>query len=167
MSKSKEVLKMAEALLKKYGDDAVVRSGRKIEAIPTGSLSLDLAIGVGGLPRGRICDLYGRESAGKSMICTSVLAQVQKMGGIPVYIDAENAFDEKWATVLGVDCSPEKLIRLSPSCGEEAFDMAEDALKSGADLIIIDSTAALVPIDLVEKAMADGMIIGRQAALMS
>lgn len=166
-SNSKEILKVASDLLKKYGDDVVVRDGRKVDFIKTGSISLDAAIGIGGFPRGRICDLYGRESAGKSMVATCVVAEVQKFGGFPVYIDAENAFDERWAKVLGVDCTPEKLLRLSPSTGEQAFDIAEDVIKKGADLVVIDSTAALIPQECVERPMEDGALIGRQAALIA
>lgn len=167
MPNVKEIMKFAQTLTKKYGEDVLVRSGRQMEAISTGSLSLDLAIGVGGLPRGRICDFYGRESAGKSMIASSVVAQTQKLNGFPVYIDAENAFDEKFATILGVDCSEDKLLRLSPNTGESAFDMAEDSLKNGADLVVIDSTAALIPQECIDRPMEDGMLIGRQAALIS
>lgn len=164
---NKEILKTAKALLEKYGDDVIVRSGRIIESIPTGSFSLDLAIGVGGLPRGRICDFYGRPSSGKSMVATSIVAQVQKAGGFSVYIDAENAFDEKWAKVLGVDSSPDKMIRISPSYGEQAFDIAETFIKAGVDLIVIDSTAALVPKEYTERSMEDGAVIGVQARLIS
>ena len=166
-SKPKNAVKLAEDLIKKYGEDTVVRAGRKMDVIPTGLLSLDLAIGIGGWPRGRFSDLYGKPSSGKTMVATIAVKECQKLGGLPVYIDAENSWDERWASVLGVDFDPTKLIHLQPDSGEQAFDMAEDSLKKGADLVVIDSTAALVPQDCIDRPMTDGAMIGRQAALIS
>lgn len=158
---------ITENILKEYGEDIIVAPGRKVESISTGSLSLDLAIGVNGLPRGRICDFYGRESAGKTMLAASVVASVQKNNGVAVYIDAENGFDEHWASILGVDLSKDKLIRISPDYGEQAFDIAEKFIRAGVDLIVIDSTAALVPKNFVERSMEDTALIGLQARMIS
>lgn len=163
----KDIKKLTDYIRKKYGEDTIVSAGRKLDVISTGSISLDMAIGIGGLPRGRVCDFYGQYSAGKSMLASSVVAQCQKNGGICVYIDAENAFDEKFASILGVDLDPQKLIRVYPETGERAFDIAEQYIKAGVDLVVIDSSAALIPQEFVERSMEDSTLIGLQARLIS
>jgi len=161
-----DLKKLSEYIKEKYGEDTLILPGTKHEFYSTGSIGLDIAIG-GGLPKGRICDYYGLPSAGKSMLSLSAIAQVQKNNGVCAYIDAENAFDERWAKVLGVDLSPERLIRINPSHGEQVFDLTEEFIKCGIDLIVIDSTAALIPLELVERSMEDASLIGLQARLIS
>lgn len=163
----KELGKINDYISKKYGEDIIVVPGKKHDVVSTGSIGLDLAIGVGGLPRGRICDFYGMPSAGKSMLASSVIAQVQKGGGKCVLIDAENGFDEHWASILGVNSDPNELIRIFPDTGEQAFDMTEEYLKAGIELVVIDSTAALVPQEFLERSMEDSALIGLQARMIS
>jgi recombination protein RecA len=154
---------------KQFGRGAIMRLGEQnkleIEAIPTGSLSLDLALGIGGLPRGRITELYGPESAGKSTLAQHVIAEAQKIGGMAAYIDVEHALDPTYARALGVRI--EDLLVSQPDTGEQALEICEALVRSNAvDVIIIDSVAALVPRAEIEGEMGDSLP-GLQARLMS
>ncbi len=170
----KEKQKALEAALahieKRFGKGAVMRLGEakaliQVEAIPTGSLSLDLALGVGGVPRGRIVELYGQEGSGKTTIALHILAEVQKRGGIAAFIDAEHALDPDYARALGVDV--DNLLIAQPDTGEQALEIADELVRSGAiDAFVIDSVAALVPRVELEGAMGDQQP-GLQARLMS
>ncbi|MEE4177875.1 MAG: recombinase RecA [Bacteroides sp.] len=145
----------------KLGDSAVV----PVEAISTGSLTLDLALGTGGLPRGRVVEIYGPESSGKTTLAIHAIAEAQKAGGIAAFIDAENAFDSNYAKKLGVDI--ENLLVSQPDNGEQALEIAENLIRSGAiDIIVIDSVAALTPKSEIEGEMGDSKM-GLQARLMS
>ncbi|MDX9941675.1 MAG: recombinase RecA [Bacteroidales bacterium] len=145
----------------KLGDSAVV----PVEAISTGSLTLDLALGTGGLPRGRVVEIYGPESSGKTTLAIHAIAEAQKAGGIAAFIDAENAFDSNYAKRLGVDI--ENLLVSQPDNGEQALEIAENLIRSGAiDIIVIDSVAALTPKAEIEGEMGDSKM-GLQARLMS
>lgn len=163
-------LKLAMSQIEKtYGKEALMRLGEKssekIEVIPTGSVALDLAIGVGGIPRGRVIEIYGPESSGKSTLCMSVVAQAQKAGGIAAYIDAEHSMDPVYAKKLGVDI--DNLLISQPDSGEQALEITEQLVRSGAvSIIIIDSTAALVPKAEIEGEMGQS-VMGVQARLMS
>ncbi|MCG3203676.1 MAG: Protein RecA [Elusimicrobia bacterium] len=163
-------LKLALAQIEKtYGKEAVMRLGEKahekIEVIPTGALALDLAIGVGGIPRGRVIEIYGPESSGKSTLCMSIVAQAQKRGGTAAYIDAEHSMDPVYAKKLGVDI--DNLLISQPDSGEQALEITEQLVRSGAvEIIIIDSTAALVPKSEIEGEMGQASV-GVQARLMS
>ena len=166
----KKALDIALAsILKAHGDGAVMRMGEashmKIDVIPTGSLALDIALGVGGLPRGRITEIYGPESSGKTTICQHVVAQAQKAGGMAAYIDMEHAMDPIYAAKCGVDV--DNLLISQPDTGEQAFDIAEQLIRSNAiDICVIDSVAALVPKAEIEGEITD-MQPGMQARLMS
>ncbi len=155
---------------KSYGKEAIMkmgeRSGRmKVETIPTGALSLDLALGVGGLPRGRVIEIYGPESSGKTTLTLHVIAQAQKKGGMAAFIDAEHALDPVYAQRLGVDV--DNLLISQPDSGEQALEITEKLVRSGAlDIIVIDSVAALVPKAEIEGEMGD-LHVGLQARLMS
>lgn len=154
---------------KQYGFGAVMRLGEKpdanVEAIPTGALSLDIALGIGGIPRGRIIEIYGPESSGKTTVALHVVAQVQKMGGEAAFIDAEHALDPIYAEALGVQT--DDLIVSQPDTGEQALEITEQLVRSGAvDVIVIDSVAALVPKAEIEGLMGDSHV-GLQARLMS
>ena len=154
---------------KQYGSGAVMRLGEKpdanVEAIPTGALSLDIALGIGGIPRGRIIEIYGPESSGKTTVALHVVAQVQKMGGEAAFIDAEHALDPIYAEALGVQT--DDLIVSQPDTGEQALEITEQLVRSGAvDVIVIDSVAALVPKAEIEGLMGDSHV-GLQARLMS
>ena len=154
---------------KKYGKGSVMALGdndrMNVSAISTGSLTLDIALGVGGVPRGRIVEVYGPEAAGKSLIAQSVVAQVQRDGGVAAYIDVEHALDPSFAKKLGVDVS--SLLVSQPDSGEQALDIAENLIRSGAiDVVVIDSVAALVPQAEIEGNMGD-LNIGLVARLMS
>ena len=154
---------------KQFGSGAVMRLGEKpdanVEAIPTGALSLDIALGIGGLPRGRIIEIYGPESSGKTTVALHVVAQVQKMGGEAAFIDAEHALDPIYAEALGVHT--DDLIVSQPDTGEQALEITEQLVRSGAvDVIVIDSVAALVPRAEMEGLMGDSHV-GLQARLMS
>ena len=134
---------------KSYGKEAIMKMGEraanmKIETIPTGALSLDLALGVGGLPRGRVIEIYGPESSGKTTLTLHVIAEAQKKGGMAAFIDAEHALDPVYAQKLGVDV--DNLLISQPDSGEQALEICEKLVRSGAlDIIVIDSVAALVP----------------------
>ncbi len=155
---------------KQFGKGAIMRLGveelkQEIESIPTGSLGLDLALGIGGLPKGRIIEVYGPESSGKTTLALTTLAQVQKKGGVAAFIDAEHALDVQYAKKLGV--KTEDLLISQPDSGEQALEIADMLVKSGAiDMIVIDSVAALVPRKEIEGEMGEAQM-GAQARLMS
>ncbi|WP_421750399.1 recombinase RecA [Croceimicrobium sp.] len=158
-----------DKLDKTYGKGAVMRMGdaavEQIATIPSGSLGLDLALGVSGYPRGRIVEIYGPESSGKTTLTLHAIAEVQKQGGIAAFIDAEHAFDRVYAENLGIDT--EELIISQPDNGEQALEIADNLIRSGAiDLLIIDSVAALTPKSEIEGEMGDSKM-GLQARLMS
>ncbi|MBK6628504.1 MAG: recombinase RecA [Flavobacteriales bacterium] len=145
----------------KLGDDAV----EQVEVIPSGSLGLDLALGVGGYPKGRIVEIYGPESSGKTTLAIHAIAEVQKKGGIAAFVDAEHAFDRFYAEALGVDT--ENLLISQPDNGEQALEIADNLIRSGAiDLLVVDSVAALTPRAEIEGEMGDASP-GMQARLMS
>lgn len=154
---------------KTYGKGTIMRLGdsavEPTEVIPTGSLTLDLALGIGGYPKGRIVEIYGPESSGKTTLTLHAIAECQKNGGIAAFIDAEHAFDRHYAEKLGVDT--ENLLISQPDNGEQALEIADNLIRSGAiDIIIIDSVAALVPKSELEGEMGDSKV-GLQARLMS
>lgn len=158
-----------ERLEKTYGKGSIMRMGdsavESLEVIPSGSISLDLALGVGGYPRGRVVEIYGPESSGKTTLAIHAMAEVQKMGGIAAIIDAEHAFDRFYAENLGVDT--DNLLISQPDNGEQALEIADNLIRSGAiDLIVIDSVAALTPRAEIEGEMGDSKV-GLQARLMS
>ncbi len=169
----KEKLKALQVTLDKmektYGKGAIMRLGsgavEQVEVIPTGSLTLDIALGISGFPKGRIVEIYGPESSGKTTLAIHAIAEVQKMGGIAAIIDAEHAFDQTYAKKLGVDI--ENLLISQPDNGEQGLEIADNLIRSGAiDLIIIDSVAALTPKAEIEGEMGDSQM-GLQARLMS
>ncbi|ADY54352.1 recA protein [Pseudopedobacter saltans DSM 12145] len=173
MSNPSEKLKALQLTLdkleKSYGKGTVMKLGdapvEAMEAISTGSLGLDIALGIGGLPKGRIIEIYGPESSGKTTLATHVIAEAQKAGGIAAIIDAEHAFDQFYAQKLGVDI--ENLLISQPDNGEQALEIADNLIRSGAiDVIVIDSVAALVPKGEIEGEMGDSKM-GLQARLMS
>jgi len=155
---------------KKFGKNVIVNLGKgyksEVKTIPTGLLSLDLALGVGGIPRGRIIEIYGNEASGKTSLALTIVRQVQKQGGVASYVDAEHALDDVYARdKIGVDL--DKLITVKPNCGEDALNIVQALVESGeVDLIIVDSVASLVPKAEVEGDMGD-VHMGRQARLMS
>lgn len=154
---------------KDFGKGAVMKLGERnvvsMDAIPTGALSLDLALGVGGLPRGRIVEIYGPESSGKTTLTLSVIAQAQKNGGIAAFVDAEHALDPEYASKLGVNI--DELLVSQPDTGEQALEIAEQLVRSGAvDILVVDSVAALVPKAEIDGEMGDSHM-GLQARLMS
>ncbi|MGD8791389.1 MAG: recombinase RecA [Anaerolineae bacterium] len=157
------------SIQKRYGEGAIMRLGQAthlhVESIPTGSLSLDLALGVGGVPRGRVTEIYGPEGSGKTTVCQHIVAEAQKMGGVAAFIDMEHALDPLYAAKCGVDV--EELYISQPDTGEQALEIAEALVRSGAvDIIVIDSVAALVPRAEIEGEMGDSHP-GLQARLMS
>ena len=154
---------------KQFGKGAVIRMGerasRDIQVIPTGCLDLDMALGVGGLPRGRVVEIYGPESSGKTTVALHVVAEAQKMGGVAAFIDAEHALDPVYARKLGVDV--DQLYVSQPDTGEQALEICEALVRSGAiDIVVIDSVAALVPKAEIDGEMGDSFV-GLQARLMS
>jgi len=156
-------------LTKRYGEGTVMRLGEathlQVEVIPTGSLSLDIALGVGGIPRGRITEIYGPESSGKTTICQHIIAEEQKIGGTCAFVDMEHALDPSYAGRCGVDI--ESLLISQPDMGEQALEITETLVRSGAvDIVVIDSVAALVPRAEIEGDMGDSPM-GMQARLMS
>jgi len=174
MSKEKEAKLKAlnltlDKLEKTYGKGTIMKLGDKqvveIDAIPSGSLGLDVALGIGGFPRGRIVEIYGPESSGKTTLAIHAIAECQKAGGIAAFIDAEHAFDRFYAEALGVDT--ENLLISQPDNGEQALEIAENLIRSGAvDILVVDSVAALVPRAEIEGEMGDSKM-GLQARLMS
>ncbi len=171
---SKEKLKALQLAMdkleKNYGKGTIMRMGdnpveTNIEVIPSGSLTLDLALGISGYPKGRVVEIYGPESSGKTTLAIHAIAEVQKQGGVAAFIDAEHAFDRFYAENLGVDT--ENLLISQPDNGEQALEITENLIRSGAiDLVVIDSVAALTPKAEIEGEMGDS-IIGLQARLMS
>jgi recombination protein RecA len=156
-------------IIKRYGEGSIMRLGdakhMTVEAIPTGSLSLDLALGVGGVPRARITEIYGPESSGKTTLCQHIVAEVQKRGGTAAYIDMEHALDPAYAAKCGVNV--ENLLISQPDTGEQALEIAETLVRSGAvEIVVVDSVAALVPRSEIEGDMGDATM-GMQARLMS
>lgn len=167
--KSKALTSAISELEKRYGRGAIMNlgssSGDRIEAYSTGSLGLDIALGIGGIPRGRICEIYGPESSGKTTLALHMAAEVQKRGGTVVFIDAEHALDVNYAKKLGVDTS--KLLVSQPDCGEQALEICDTLIQTGSvDLVIVDSVAALVPRAEIDGEMDDQQP-GMQARLMS
>ncbi len=158
-----------DKLEKSYGKGTIMKLGdsviEPIEVIPTGSLTLDLALGVGGLPKGRVIEIYGPESSGKTTLAIHAIAEAQKKGGIAAFIDAEHAFDRFYAQKLGVDV--ENLLISQPDNGEQALEIADNLIRSGAiDILVVDSVAALVPKGEIEGEMGDSKM-GLHARLMS
>ena len=159
-----------EQIQRQYGKGSIMKFGDStekmaIDVIPTGSLALDLALGVGGLPQGRIVEIYGPEASGKTTLCLSVIAEAQKRGGVAAFIDAEHALDPLWAQTIGVKL--EDLIISQPDTGEQALEITEQLIRSGGiDVIVVDSVAALVPRAEIEGEMGDS-VMGMQARLMS
>jgi recombination protein RecA len=158
-----------DKLEKSYGKGTIMKLGdtaiEAIEVIPTGSIGLDIALGVGGLPKGRVIEIYGPESSGKTTLAIHAIAEAQKKGGIAAFIDAEHAFDRFYAQKLGVDV--ENLLISQPDNGEQALEIADNLIRSGAiDILVIDSVAALVPKAEIEGEMGDSKM-GLQARLMS
>jgi len=171
-SQKLQAIKLAmEQIDKQYGKGAIMRLGENpagkmgAEVIPTGATALDIALGIGGVPRGRIVEIYGPEASGKTTIALSIIAQAQKVGGAAAFIDAEHALDPIWAKELGVNL--DDLLVSQPDTGEQALEIVETLVRSGAlDVVVIDSVAALVPRAEIEGEMGDAMI-GLQARLMS
>jgi recombination protein RecA len=156
-------------ILKRYGDGSIMLLGdakhMETEAYPTGSLSLDIALGVGGIPRGRITEIYGPESSGKTTLCQHIIAEAQKMGGVAAFIDMEHALDPVYAARVGVDI--DNLLVSQPDTGEQALEIVETLVRSGGvDVVVVDSVAALVPRAEIEGDMGDPSM-GVQARLMS
>jgi len=183
MSKSKNIAKKAkvskkddkglalviEEIRNKFGEGAIMQMGSvpkiSVDAIPTGSISLDLALGIGGVPRGRVVEIYGPESSGKTTLALHIVANAQKAGGLAAFVDAEHALDPEYAKKIGVKI--EELLISQPDSGEQALDIVESLVRSGKlDIIIIDSVAALTPRVEIEGEMGDQQI-GLQARLMS
>ena len=165
-----KALKLAiEKIEKDFGKGSIMKLGDKtavnVEAIPTGSLDLDIALGIGGIPRGRIIEIYGPESSGKTTLAQHIVAECQKKGGIAAFVDAEHALDPEYARNLGVQV--DDLLISQPDTGEQALDITEELVRSGAvDIIVVDSVAALVPKAEIEGSMEDQQM-GLQARLMS
>jgi len=159
-----------DRLEKTYGKGSIMKLGDKpvldeVDSISTGSISLDMALGIGGFPKGRVVEIYGPESSGKTTLAIHAIAECQKKGGIAAFIDAEHAFDRAYAEGLGVDT--ENLLISQPDNGEQALEITENLIRSGAiDIIVIDSVAALVPRSEIEGEMGDSKM-GLQARLMS
>ncbi len=174
MEKDQNKVKALESAIaqieKQYGKGSVMKLGdtasrMEVETIPTGSLSLDLALGLGGVPRGRVVEVYGPESSGKTTVTLHMIAEVQKRGGIAGFIDAEHALDPVYARNIGVDI--DELYISQPDCGEQALEITETMVRSGAvDIVIVDSVAALVPKAEIDGDMGDSHV-GLQARLMS
>ncbi|MBR2377195.1 MAG: recombinase RecA [Clostridia bacterium] len=168
--KQKALEQVLSQIEKQYGKGSIMKLGAgaqdmNIEVIPTGCLALDVALGVGGLPRGRIVEIYGPESSGKTTVALHVIAETQKKGGIAAFIDAEHALDPSYAAKLGVNL--EDLYVSQPDTGEQALDITESLVRSGAvDIVVIDSVAALTPKAEIEGDMGDSHV-GLQARLMS
>jgi len=166
-----QAVKMAmEQIEKQYGKGAIMRMGDrqerlKVDVIPTGCLALDLALGVGGIPRGRVTEIFGPEASGKTTVCLHIIAEAQKAGGVAAFVDAEHALDPERAKSIGVDL--ENLLISQPDTGEQALEIVEALVRSGGlDVVVVDSVAALVPKAEIEGQMGDASI-GVQARLMS
>ncbi len=169
-NKSKALAAALSQIEKQFGKGSIMRMGdtdvaSDIQAVSTGSLGLDIALGIGGLPRGRIVEIYGPESSGKTTLTLSVIAQMQKLGGVAAFIDAEHALDPQYAQKLGVNVS--ELLISQPDTGEQALEIADMLVRSGSvDIVVIDSVAALTPKAEIEGEMGDSHM-GLQARLMS
>lgn len=167
--KKQAVTLAIEQIQKQFGRGSIMRLGQApvvpVEVIKTGILPLDFALGVGGIPKGRIIEIFGPESAGKTTLCLSLMAETQKAGGVAAFIDAEHAFDPAWARTIGVKL--DDLLVSQPDTGEQALEIAEALIRSGGvDLVVVDSVAALVPRAEIEGEMGDAQM-GLQARLMS
>lgn len=165
----KDVSSVVDEIKGKFGDGMIMKLGdvKKVDvaAVPTGAVSLDLALGIGGMPRGRVVEVYGPESSGKTTLALHVIANAQKSGGTAAFVDAEHAMDPSYAKKIGVNT--EELLISQPDAGEQALDIVETLVKSNAiDVIVVDSVAALVPQAEIEGEMGD-QHVGRQARLMS
>jgi len=170
INKDDKALETALSMVnKQFGEGSLIRLGEafkmNVETISTGSVAIDLALGVGGLPRGRIVEIYGPESSGKTTLCLSLIAEAQRNGGNAVFIDVEHALDPKYAKVVGVNL--ENLMVAQPECGEDALNIAETLIRSGAiDVVVVDSVAALVSRQELDGQMGD-TTVGLQARMMS
>lgn len=158
-----------EQIQKQFGRGSIMRLGEgpatKIEVIKTGILPLDLALGVGGIPRGRIIEIYGPEASGKTTLCLNLIAEIQRTGGVAAFVDAEHAVDPSWAKILGVNL--DELLISQPDTGEQALEITEALVRSGGvDIVVVDSVAALVPRAEIEGEMGEAQM-GLQARLMS
>ena len=169
-SKGRAIAEAVKVIKKQFGDGSIMRLGgdeeiAPVEVIPTGSLAVDLALGVGGLPRGRIVEIYGPESSGKTTLTLHAIAEAQARGGVCAFIDAEHALDTDYARRLGVRL--DDLLVSQPDCGEQALEITDTLVRTGAiDLIVVDSVAALTPRAEIEGDMGDAHM-GLQARLMS
>ncbi len=168
-SREKALETALAGLRKRFGEGTIMKLGEAhqlaVEVIPTGSLSLDIALGVGGIPRGRVTEIYGPEASGKTTICHHIIAEAQRMGGVAAFIDTEHALDPAYARRCGVDV--DNLYVSQPDTGEQALEIAEALVRSGAmDVVVIDSVAALVPRAEIEGEMGEAQV-GLQARLMS
>ncbi|MCM8819060.1 MAG: recombinase RecA, partial [Candidatus Omnitrophica bacterium] len=169
MDKEKALEMTISQIEKEFGKGAIMKLGDKklmeVEVIPTGAISLDIALGVGGIPRGRITEIFGQEASGKTTLALQILAEAQKLGGTVAFIDAEHALDPNYAKALGVNI--EDMLISQPDTGEQALEIAEALIRSNAiDVVVIDSVAALVPRAELEGEMGDS-VMGLQARLMS
>jgi len=170
IGQKKQAINLAiEQIQKQFGKGAIMRLGEapsvQVEVIKTGVMPLDVALGIGGIPKGRMTEIFGPESSGKTTLCLSLIAETQKTGGVAAFIDAEHAFDPSWAKVLGVKL--EDLLVSQPDTGEQALEITEALIRSGGvDLVVVDSVAALVPRSEIEGEMGDSQV-GVQARLMS
>ena len=167
--KKKALENALKTIEKEFGKGAIMRLGempkQQVDVIPTGSLALDLALGIGGIPRGRVIEIYGPESGGKTTLALTIIAQAQRLGGLAAFVDAEHALDPQYAGRLGVDV--ENLLVSQPDTGEQALEIVELLARSGAvDVVVVDSVAALVPKAEIEGEMGDSHV-GLQARLMS
>lgn len=167
--KDKALENALSEITKRYGDGSIMRLGEthilQVDVIPTGSLSLDLALGIGGIPRGRVTEIFGPESSGKTTIAQHIVAEAQKLGGTAAFVDMEHALDPSYAAVCGVDV--DNLLISQPDTGEQALEIAQTLVRSGAlDVVVVDSVAALVPRSELEGDMGDPTM-GTQARLMS
>ena len=168
-NRDKNIEMAISAITKQFGEGSIMRLGSgtqlQVETISTGSLSVDLALGVGGMPRGRIAEIYGPESSGKTTLCLNLIANAQKEGGLAAFIDVEHALDPKYARQLGVNL--DDLLVSQPDSGEDALNIAEALIRSNAiDVIVVDSVAALVSRAELDGQMGDATV-GSQARLMS
>ena len=169
MDREKQLEVALGAIEKQFGKGAIMRMGegaqQKVATIPTGAIGLDVALGIGGFPRGRVCEIYGPESSGKTSVALHAIAEAQRQGGIAAFIDAEHALDPTYARAIGVDM--ESLLVSQPDTGEQALEITDTLVRSGAiDLLVIDSVAALTPRAEIEGEMGDTHV-GLQARLMS
>jgi recombination protein RecA len=169
MGKAEVLQSVLDQIKKRYGEGSIMWLGQSphldVETFPTGSLTLDIALGIGGIPRGRVLEIFGPESSGKTTLALHFIAEVQKRGGTAAFIDAEHALDPKYAQAIGVDLN--QLLLSQPNSGEQALEITEQLVRSGAvDIVVIDSVAALVPEAEIAGAMGDAQV-GLQARLMS